>query len=235
MAHMVLVIEDEVHILELLRYNLEAAGYKVITSENGKEGLDKALEEKPDLVILDLMLPDVDGLEICKILKKNDETKNIPIIMLTAKSEEFDKVLGLELGADDYITKPFSVRELLARIKAVLRRTQLPEEEEKEEIIKFGDIVIDTGKHLVYKKGKVLELTLKEFELLKLLSQNMGKVLTRDYLLDKVWGYEYAGETRTVDVHIRHLRKKIEDDDKSPVYIETVRGIGYKLNDKGGV
>ncbi|KHO62798.1 ArsR family transcriptional regulator [Thermoanaerobacter sp. YS13] len=235
MAHMVLVIEDEVHILELLRYNLEAAGYKVITSENGKEGLDKALEEKPDLVILDLMLPDVDGLEICKILKKNDETKNIPIIMLTAKSEEFDKVLGLELGADDYITKPFSVRELLARIKAVLRRTQLSEEEEKEEIIKFGDIVIDTGKHLVYKKGKVLELTLKEFELLKLLSQNMGKVLTRDYLLDKVWGYEYAGETRTVDVHIRHLRKKIEDDDKSPVYIETVRGIGYKLNDKGGV
>jgi two-component system alkaline phosphatase synthesis response regulator PhoP len=133
---------------------------------------------------------------------------------------------------DDYITKPFSVRELLARIKAVLRRTQQPEEE-KEEIIKFGDIVIDTGKHLVYKKGKVLELTLKEFELLKLLSQNMGKVLTRDYLLDKVWGYEYAGETRTVDVHIRHLRKKIEDDDKSPVYIETVRGIGYKLNDKG--
>jgi Response regulators consisting of a CheY-like receiver domain and a winged-helix DNA-binding domain len=154
--------------------------------------------------------------------------------MLTAKSEEFDKVLGLELGADDYITKPFSVRELLARIKAVLRRTQQPEEE-KEGIIKFGDIVIDTGKHLVYKKGKVLELTLKEFELLKLLSQNMGKVLTRDYLLDKVWGYEYAGETRTVDVHIRHLRKKIEDDDKSPVYIETVRGIGYKLKDKGEV
>ncbi|AEM78994.1 two-component system, OmpR family, alkaline phosphatase synthesis response regulator PhoP [Thermoanaerobacter thermohydrosulfuricus] len=234
MAHTVLVIEDEIHILELLRYNLEAAGYKVITSENGKEGLDKALEGKPDLVILDLMLPDVDGLEICKILKKNDETKNIPIIMLTAKSEEFDKVLGLELGADDYITKPFSVRELLARIKAVLRRTQQPEEE-KEGIIKFGDIVIDTGKHLVYKKGKVLELTLKEFELLKLLSQNMGKVLTRDYLLDKVWGYEYAGETRTVDVHIRHLRKKIEDDDKSPVYIETVRGIGYKLKDKGEV
>ena len=142
MAHTVLVIEDEIHILELLRYNLEAAGYKVITSENGKEGLDKAFEGKPDLVILDLMLPDVDGLEICKILKKNDETKNIPIIMLTAKSEEFDKVLGLELGADDYITKPFSVRELLARIKAVLRRTQQPEEE-KEEIIKFGDIVID--------------------------------------------------------------------------------------------
>ncbi|AIS52695.1 alkaline phosphatase synthesis transcriptional regulatory protein PhoP [Thermoanaerobacter kivui] len=228
MAQTVLVIEDEVHILELLRYNLEAAGYNVVTSENGKEGLEKCFEVRPDLVILDLMLPDVDGLEICKILKRSEDTKNIPIIMLTAKSEEFDKVLGLELGADDYITKPFSVRELLARIKAVLRRSQQTEEE-KEEIIKFGDIVIDTGKHVVYKKGKVLELTLKEFELLKLLSQNMGKVLTRDYLLDKVWGYEYAGETRTVDVHIRHLRKKIEDDDKSPVYIETVRGIGYKL------
>lgn len=230
MPYTVLVIEDEIHILELLRYNLEAAGYKVMASENGKEGLEKALEEKPDLVILDLMLPDMDGLEICKVLKKNEDTKNIPIIMLTARSEEFDKVLGLELGADDYITKPFSVRELLARIKAVLRRTQQVEEE-KEEIIKFGDIVIDTGKHVVYKKGKALDLTLKEFELLKLLSQNKGKVLTRDYLLDKVWGYEYAGETRTVDVHIRHLRKKIEDDDKAPVYIETVRGIGYKLRD----
>ncbi|MGB9779992.1 response regulator transcription factor [Caldanaerobacter sp.] len=230
MPYTVLIIEDEVHILELLRYNLEAAGYKVMASENGKEGLEKALDEKPDLVILDLMLPDMDGLEICKILKNNEDTKNIPIIMLTARSEEFDKVLGLELGADDYITKPFSVRELLARVKAVLRRTQQGDEG-KEEIIKFGDIVIDTGKHTVYKRGKPLDLTLKEFELLKLLSQNKGKVLTRDYLLDKVWGYEYAGETRTVDVHIRHLRKKIEDDDKAPAYIETVRGIGYKLKD----
>lgn len=232
MTQTILVIEDEIHILELLRYNLEAAGYNVILSENGKDGIDKCFEAFPDLILLDLMLPDIDGLDICKTIKRNEKTKDIPIIMLTAKSEEFDKVLGLELGADDYITKPFSIRELLARIKVVLRRSA-QNEIEKEEIIKFGDITIDTQKHLVYKNDKILDLTLKEFELLTLLALNIGKVLTRDYLLDKVWGYEYAGETRTVDVHIRHLRKKIEDDDKAPVYIETVRGIGYKLKNKG--
>lgn len=234
MPQTVLVIEDEAHILELLRYNLEAAGYNVILAENGRDGLERCFETHPDLILLDLMLPDVDGLDICNNIKRNEQTKNIPIIMLTAKSEEFDKVLGLELGADDYITKPFSIRELLARIKVVLRRAQ-QNDNDKEEIIRFGDITIDTQKHVVYKNGEALDLTLKEFELLKLLSQNIGKVLTRDYLLDKVWGYEYAGETRTVDVHIRHLRKKIEDDDKSPIYIETVRGIGYKLKDKGEV
>lgn len=232
MPQTVLVIEDEAHILELLRYNLEAAGYNVILAENGRDGLERCFETHPDLVLLDLMLPDVDGFDICNKIKRNEQTKSIPIIMLTAKSEEFDKVLGLELGADDYITKPFGIRELLARIKVVLRRAQ-QNDNEKEEIIKFGDITIDTQKHVVYKNGEALDLTLKEFELLKLLSRNIGKVLTRDYLLDKVWGYEYAGETRTVDVHIRHLRKKIEDDDKSPIYIETVRGIGYKLKDKG--
>lgn len=231
MSQTILVIEDEAHILELLRYNLEAQGYNVILSENGNDGLEKCIESSPDLVLLDLMLPDIDGLDVCKSIKRNEQLKSIPIIMLTAKSEEFDKVLGLELGADDYITKPFSIRELLARIKVVLRRSQ--NDKDEDEIIKFGDIIIDTDKHIVYKNGKLLELTLKEFELLKLLSQNIGKVLTRDYLLDKVWGYEYAGETRTVDVHIRHLRKKIEDNDKSPIYIETVRGIGYKLRDKG--
>ncbi|SNX52776.1 response regulator transcription factor [Thermoanaerobacterium sp. RBIITD] len=231
MSQTILVIEDEAHILELLRYNLEAQGYNVILTDNGKDGIEKCVENTPDLVLLDLMLPDIDGLDVCKNIKRNEQLKNIPIIMLTAKSEEFDKVLGLELGADDYITKPFSIRELLARIKVVLRRSK--NDKDVDEIIKFGDILIDTEKHIVYKSGEILDLTLKEFELLKLLSQNIGKVLTRDYLLDKVWGYEYAGETRTVDVHIRHLRKKIEDDDKSPIYIETVRGIGYKLRDKG--
>lgn len=234
MSQTILVIEDEANILELLRYNLEAAGYNVVLAENGKDGLGKCFEVRPDLILLDLMLPDVDGLDICNNIKRNEQTKNIPIIMLTAKSEEFDKVLGLELGADDYITKPFSIRELLARIKVVLRRAQ-QSDNDKDEIIRFGDIIIDTQKHTVYKDNEVLDLTLKEFELLKLLSQNIGKVLTRDYLLDKVWGYEYAGETRTVDVHIRHLRKKIEDNDKSPIYIETVRGIGYKLKDKGEI
>lgn len=231
LAHTILVIEDEAHILELLRYNLEAQGYNVVLTDNGKDGLEKCKETNPDLVLLDLMLPDIDGIDVCKKLKSDEHLKNIPIIMLTAKSEEVDKILGLELGADDYITKPFSIRELLARIKVVLRRSK--NESEDNEIIKFGDITIDTEKHLVYKGNELLDLTLKEFELLKLLSKNRGKVLTRDYLLDKVWGYEYAGETRTVDVHIRHLRKKIEDDDKLPVYIETVRGIGYKLKDIG--
>lgn len=231
LTHTILVIEDEAHILELLRYNLEAQGYNVILTDNGKEGLEKCRELSPDLVLLDLMLPDIDGIDVCKKIKSDEHLKNIPIIMLTAKSEEVDKILGLELGADDYITKPFSIRELLARIKVVLRRSK--NDNEENEIIKFGDITIDTEKHIVYKGNEILDLTLKEFELLKLLSKNRGKVLTRDYLLDKVWGYEYAGETRTVDVHIRHLRKKIEDDDKLPMYIETVRGIGYKLKDIG--
>lgn len=231
LAYTILVIEDEAHILELLRYNLEAQGYAVILTDNGKRGLEKCREAIPDLVLLDLMLPDMDGIDICKKMKADELLRNIPIIMLTAKSEELDKILGLELGADDYITKPFSVRELLARIKVVLRRSK--NDSEENEIIKIGDITIDTEKHIVYKGNEILDLTLKEFELLKLLSKNKGKVLTRDYLLDKVWGYEYAGETRTVDVHIRHLRKKIEDDVKLPVYIETVRGIGYKLKDIG--
>lgn len=231
LAYTILVIEDEAHILELLRYNLEAQGYIVVLTDNGKEGLEKCRELSPDLLLLDLMLPDMDGIDICKKMKADEHLKNIPIIMLTAKSEEVDKILGLELGADDYITKPFSIRELLARIKVVLRRSK--NDNEENEIIKFGDITIDTEKHIVYKGNEILDLTLKEFELLKLLSKNRGKVLTRDYLLDKVWGYEYAGETRTVDVHIRHLRKKIEDDDKLPMYIETVRGIGYKLKDMG--
>lgn len=224
----ILVVDDELNIVELIRYNLEANGYKVDFSLNGREGLNKSIQNRPDLILLDIMLPELDGFDVCKELKKNKETMGIPIIMLTAKGEEFDKILGLELGADDYITKPFSVRELLARIKAVLRRNL---KQEQEEVMLLGELTICLDRHEVLKKGEMVDLTLKEFELLKLLVMNKGKVLTRDFLLDRVWGYEYYGETRTVDVHIRHLRQKIEDDDSNPRYIETVRGIGYKFRE----
>lgn len=225
----VLIIDDEEHIVELIRYNLQSAGYDAVEAYNGADGIRLAKEEKPVLILLDVMLPVMDGLEVCRNLRRDDATKSIPIIMLTAKSEEIDKILGLELGADDYITKPFSVRELLARIKAVLRRTAT--EAEESTTYSFSDVVIDYDKHLVTKNNEKVDLTLKEYELLDILIKNRGKVLKRDLLLDKIWGYEYVGETRTVDVHIRHLRQKLEDDDKNPAFIETVRGIGYRFND----
>jgi two-component system, OmpR family, alkaline phosphatase synthesis response regulator PhoP len=224
----ILIVDDELHIVELLKYNLEANGYKVTYALSGKEGLALAIEKKPDLILLDVMLPEMDGFDVCKEVKRNKGIESIPIIMLTSKGEEFDKILGLELGADDYITKPFSVRELMARVKVVLRRNT---KDEKSEIISFDSLAIDLAKHEVIKEGLKIDLTLKEFELLKLLVLNKGRVMTRDFLLDKVWGYEYYGETRTVDVHVRHLRQKIEDDDKNPQFIETVRGIGYKFKD----
>ncbi|MGF7058824.1 response regulator [Brassicibacter mesophilus] len=225
----VLVVDDEEHIVELIKFNLENNGYDVIVAFDGKQALERAKEEKPDLIILDLMLPIIDGIDVCKKIKNDDEIGNVPIIMLTAKSDEADKVIGLEIGADDYMTKPFSVRELMARIKAVLRRSVDVKQPEPDKVIKIGDIIIDDEKHEVLKGGKKLELTLKEFELLRILAQNRGKVLSRNLLLDEVWGYDYFGETRTVDVHIRHLRKKIEDNDRNPKYIETIRGIGYKM------
>lgn len=224
----ILIIDDELHIVELLKYNLESNGYKTLYALNGRDGLNEVFEKKPDLILLDVMLPEMDGFDVCKEIKKSKEFEAVPIIMLTAKGEEFDKILGLELGADDYITKPFSVRELLARIKVVLRRNS---KEESSKVVNIGELFIDMDKHEAVKGGRTLELTLKEFELLRLLILNKGRVLTRDFLLDKVWGYEYYGETRTVDVHIRHLRQKIEDDDKNPRYIETVRGIGYKFKE----
>jgi len=224
----ILIVDDEVHIVELIKYNLENNGYRAYTAYDGREALKLIDEKDMDLIILDLMLPEVDGLEVCKTVRKRETKGDIPIIMLTAKGEEFDKVLGLELGADDYITKPFSVRELMARVKAILRRAVSDDEEN--DIIKIGSLSIDIGKHEVLKGENKLDLTLKEFDLLKLLVNNKGKVLTRDSLLDRIWGYEYYGETRTVDVHVRHLRQKIEDDDKNPVFIETIRGIGYRFN-----
>ncbi|MCI9303625.1 response regulator transcription factor [Clostridium sp.] len=224
----ILVVDDEEHIAELISYNLTSNGYKVITANNGIDAIKLAIEEKPSLILLDLMIPGKDGYDVCKEVRGNSEVKNIPIIMLTAKSEELDKILGLELGADDYITKPFSVRELLARVKAVLRRFYIVEPESN--VLTFGDLVADFEKREIVIKDKKLDLTLKEFELLEILIRNKGKILTRDTLLDKIWGYEYIGETRTVDVHIRYLRKKIEEDDKNPKFIETIRGVGYRFN-----
>lgn len=224
----ILVVDDEEHIAELISYNLTSNGYKVITANDGNDAVKLAVEEKPNLILLDLMIPGKDGYDVCKDVRSNSEVRNTPIIMLTAKSEELDKILGLELGADDYITKPFSVRELLARVKAVLRRFSISEPESN--ILVFGNLNADFDKREILVNNKKLDLTLKEFELLEILIRNKGKILTRDTLLDKIWGYEYIGETRTVDVHIRYLRKKIELDDKNPKLIETIRGVGYRFN-----
>ena len=224
----ILVVEDEQNIYELIKFNLENNGYKVIGVHDGAYAIEEIIKEKPKLILLDLMLPNKDGITICREIRENAEIKKIPIIILTAKETEFDKVLGLEMGADDYITKPFSIKELQARVKAVLRRAEPSKRDEK--IIKFDSIKLDEDAFLVYKDDVILNLTLKEFELLLLLIKNKGKALNRNYLLDTIWGYDYIGETRTVDVHIRHIRQKIEEDDANPKYIETVRGVGYRFN-----
>lgn len=234
----ILVVEDESNIQELIKYNLEKNGYKVILADNGTAGLNEALSNVPDLILLDLMLPGLDGLEVCKRLRADKRTRRVPIFMLTAKSEELDKVLGLELGADDYITKPFSIKELVARIRAALRRVEEDRDEgsqavEGSKLIKVKDIEIDSEKYEVKKNGEKLSLTLKEFELLKMLVENRGKVLTRDFLLDKIWGYDYVGETRTVDVHIRHVRQKLKDEEGCNPLIETIRGVGYRFTGEG--
>ena len=223
----ILAVDDEVHILELISFNLTAAGYHVVTALTGEEALKRCEVERPSLVLLDIMLPGIDGLEVCRRLKGDRMTSNIPIIMLTARGDEVDKILGLELGADDYITKPFSVRELAARVKSLLRRVA-PQQESEPQTLRSGDIMIDITNYEAFKGGEKLSLTLKEFELLKVLVLSRGKVLTRDFLLDRIWGYEYYGETRTVDVHIRHLRQKLGEEP----YIETVRGVGYRFVDR---
>lgn len=223
----ILIIEDDDHIIELLRFNVQNNGYEVSIAMDGHEGLNKAINESPDLILLDLMLPGIDGIEICNRLKNKDSTKDIPIIMLTAKGHETDKILGLEMGADDYMTKPFSVRELMTRIKVVLRRYTYEVARTPAMKIVVGDLEIDHEKHEVTKNGDLIKLTLKEYQLLEYLAENRGKVLSRNALLDRVWGYDYFGETRTVDVHIRHLRKKIDDDNAG--IIETIRGVGYKI------
>ncbi|MDD5115878.1 MAG: response regulator transcription factor [Candidatus Omnitrophica bacterium] len=226
MKEKILVVEDEKDIIKMLEYNLKKEGFKVVSARDGEDALDMAVREYPDLILLDLMLPGMDGLEVCKSLKKETKTALIPVIMLTAKSQESDKIVGLELGADDYITKPFSPRELIARIKAVLRRSS--DKEKAPEIFNSGDLSVDFAKISVNVRNRPVELTAKEFELLRTLLKAKGRVLSRDYLLDSIWGYDHAIEiqTRTVDVHVRTLRKKLRSAAKM---IITVKNYGYKF------
>lgn len=227
MPEKILAVDDEASIVELIRFNLEKENFQVVTAYDGEEALQVFDREKPDLVILDIMLPLMDGWEVCRKLR---EKSSVPIIMLTAKDAEADKVRGLEIGADDYITKPFSPKEMVARVKAALRRAAL-EPPESSHVVSLNDLRIDIDRHQVTLDGKPLVLTPKEFELLLLLVRNKGKVLSRDLLLETVWGYDYGGETRTVDVHIRRLRQKMNDDPSNPRYIHTVHGVGYKVEE----
>jgi len=222
----VLVIEDEKSISDIIKFNLLKEGFEVETAFDGQEGLQKVESANPDLILLDVMLPILDGFQVCKKIR---ETNMVPILMLTAKEEEVDKVLGLELGADDYITKPFGMRELIARIKANIRRTDVVDclKNEPEDIQNFGNLEIDMNRYEARKDGTPLELTLREFELLKYLAEKENKVFSREQLLEEVWGYEYYGDIRTVDVTVRRLREKLEDDSSDPQFIMTKRGIGY--------
>jgi two-component system alkaline phosphatase synthesis response regulator PhoP len=220
-----LIIEDERDIVQALEYNLKKEGYSVSKAYDGIQGLKLIKDLSPDLIILDLMLPGVDGLEICRQVKKDPKTENLPVIMLTAKGAEADKVVGLEVGADDYIVKPFSMRELIARVRAVLKRYG-KKIKETASLIKFPDLTIDSEKHEVKAAGKIIELTAKEFALLKFLAENQGRVFSREQLLDQVWGIEAAIETRTVDVHMRRLREKLG---KAGKHLITLRGVGYKF------
>lgn len=229
----ILIVDDEPSITKSVQYSLEREGYTVIVADNGIDAIELARKEKPDLAILDVMLPQLDGYEVCRTIRAE---MPIPIIMLTAKGEEIDKVVGLEIGADEYLTKPFSLRELQARIKAMLRlvnrfKSSRVDEPDK---IEIGDLLIDMNRHEVSLAGEILPLTLKEFELLKLLALNANKVLSREYLIEQVWGYDFAGEGRTVDVHIHWLREKIEKDANTPIRIQTVRGVGYRFERRIG-
>ena len=231
MSQKVLVVDDEQSIVTLLKYNLETAGYIVDVAYDGEEALKKVKEVKPELIVLDVMLPKKDGIEVCKTIRSDKNL--VPILMLTAKDDEFDRVLGLELGADDYMTKPFSPREVVARVKAILRRSQIANEVVKDDV-EDEDIVIDNIRirpefFEVYRDDTLLELTPKEFELLLYLIERQGRVITREHMLNSVWNYEFAGDSRIVDVHISHLRDKLEDNPKKPQLIKTVRGLGYKL------
>jgi len=229
----VLVVEDDQTLSGVLKYNLSKEGYTVFSAPDGVQALEVARSEKPDIILLDLMLPKLDGLEVCRILRKES---SVPILMLTAKSEEEDRVVGLELGADDYMVKPFGVRELMARVRVMLRRRQILKQESTTAQngvarIKADSFEMDETCHVVFLRGKSLELTPKEFDLLAFLVKNCGQVFKREQLLDKVWDYDYAGDTRTVDVHISWLRQKIEDDPQHPQHLITLRGVGYKFEE----
>ena len=239
-AKTILIVDDEQPIVEILVYNLQKEGYNTIEANDGITAVNMALEKKPDLILLDIMLPKLDGLSVCKRIKNS---LNIPVLMLTAKDGEIDKILGLELGADDYITKPFSVRELVARVKANLRKVEVvknnnikqnePEEEKKyESKIVIGELELDLDKFETKVRGEVIDLTLREFEVLKYLASQPDQVVTREVLLEKVWGYEYFGDIRTVDVTVRRIREKIERDTSAPKILITKRGVGYYLSGK---
>lgn len=227
MEKKILIVDDEKPIVDVLKFNLEKDGYKTIEAYDGEQAVEMALTAKPDLIILDVMLPKMDGFTVCKKIRQK---LTCPIIMLTAKEEVVDKIIGLELGADDYMTKPFSVRELTARIKANLRKHVVLDEEPVErstDDLRIKDLILDTEKYVVIKKGQIVDLTMKEFEVIKLLATNAGQVFTREQILKHVWGYDYYGDVRSVDVTIRRIREKIEDNTSDPKYIITKRGIGY--------
>ncbi len=226
MKQRILVVDDEPDVLELVEYNLSGAGFSVITASDGAEALAKIRTHQPDLVILDVMMPEMDGTELCKLLRRDPATADIPIILLTARAGEIDRVLGFELGADDYVTKPFSPRELVLRVKSLLRRGQISEE--KSEVMTFGDLIIDRPRHQVTVKGSVVSLTATEFKLLTTLAHRRGRVQSRDKLLRDVWGYQEAIDTRTVDTHMRRLREKLG---VAADCLDTVRGVGYRLLD----
>lgn len=226
----ILVVDDETNILELIKFTLEKDGHQVITTTSGEEGLRLAKIELPDLIVLDVMLPEPDGLEVCRRLRNDPATSMVPVLMVSARGDTLDRVVGLEMGADDYIPKPFSPRELSARVKAALRRSK----HEKPAMVtsrelKSGAIVLDIEKFQVQVEGEPISFTPKEFKLLKILMSHPGKVFTREQLLDRVWGFDFNVDTRTVDVHVRYVRQKIESDPANPIYIKTVRGVGYKF------
>ena len=226
---LVYIADDEPNIRRLVAFGLKDSGFESAEFADGETLLAGIKARKPDVIILDWMMPPPDGLAVCRTLRSDADTRDIPILMLTARGEEIDKVLGLELGADDYIVKPFGIKELCARVRAVLRRTARSQEPEQK--LEAGTLQVDIARHTVTKNGTKIELTAKEFDLLAMLMKNRGKVLTRDSLLDKVWGGEYFGDTRTVDVHVRYLRQKVEDDPDHPVLIQTVRGVGYRFSE----
>lgn len=234
MTELVLVVDDELTLQETIAFQLTRQGYEVVTSADGEDALDKARVQRPDLIILDIMLPKLDGFEVCRILRQE---MNTPILMLTARDDEIDRVVGLEVGADDYLTKPFSMRELLARVKALLRRVRLIKEEanvvkeQDSEVLHIGGLVIDLNRHEIRRNNEVINLKPKEYELLICLAKHPGRVYSREMLLEQIWGWEYIGNSRTVDVHIRWLREKIEDDPANPRHLITVRSAGYRFEE----